>query len=115
MLEILKFAKHYATGGNYIFFSNRNKNSPMSDGTFSKALLRMGYGNDTIVPHGFRAMFSTIANEHSEYGFEVIETQFAHKIGSKVAQVYSRPWKTHFNTDRHILYPPFYHNLKKSR
>ena len=62
----------------------------MSDVTFSKALWRMGYGNDTIVPHGFRAMFSTIANEHSEYGFEVIETQLAHKIGSKVAQAYNR-------------------------
>lgn len=90
MLEILKFAKHYATGGKYIFFSNRHKNSPMSDVTFSKALWRMGYGNDTIVPHGFRAMFSTIANEHSEFGFEVIETQLAHKIGSKVAQAYNR-------------------------
>jgi integrase len=74
MLEILKFAKHYATGGKYIFFSNRHKNSPMSDVTFSKALWRMGYGNDTIVPHGF----------------EVIETQLAHKIGSKVAQAYNR-------------------------
>jgi hypothetical protein len=35
-------------------------------------------------------MFSTIANAHSEYGFEVIETQLAHKIGSKVAQAYNR-------------------------
>ena len=34
----------------------------------------MGYGNDTIVPHGF----------------EVIETQLAHKIGSKVAKAYNR-------------------------
>ncbi|WP_456322629.1 tyrosine-type recombinase/integrase [Hydrogenimonas sp.] len=62
----------------------------MSDVTFSKALWRMGYGNDTIVPYGFRAMFGTIADEYSEYGFEVIETQLAHKIGSKVAQAYSR-------------------------
>jgi integrase len=90
MLEILQFAKHYATGGNYIFFSNRHKNSPMSDVTFSKALWRMGYGNKTIVPHGFRAMFSTIANEHSGYGFEIIETQLAHKVGSRVSQAYNR-------------------------
>ena len=50
----------------------------------------MDYGNDTIVPYGFRAMFGTTANEYSEYGFEVTETQLAHKIGSKVAQAYSR-------------------------
>ena len=90
MLDILKFAKHYATGGEYIFFSNRHKNSPMSDVTFSKALWRMGYGNNTIVPHGFRAMFSTIANEQSIFGFEVIETQLAHKVGSRVSQAYNR-------------------------
>ena len=90
MLDILKFAKHYATGGEYIFFSNRHKNSPMSDVTFSKALWRMGYGNNTIVPHGFRAMFSTIANEQSRFGFEVIEKQLAHKVGSRVSQAYNR-------------------------
>jgi len=90
MIEILQFAKHYSTGGEYIFFSNRHKNSPMSDVTFSKALKRMGYGNNSIVLHGFRAMFSTIANEYSNFGFEIIETQLAHKVGSRVSQAYNR-------------------------
>jgi hypothetical protein len=35
-------------------------------------------------------MFSTIANEHSGFGFEVIEAQLAHKIGSRVSQAYNR-------------------------
>jgi len=91
LLEILNLAKHYRQGGSYIFYSNRNKNAPMSDVTLGKALrTTIGYSNDRIVPHGFRAMFSTIAHEKSNFSSEVIEVQLAHKIGSRVAQAYNR-------------------------
>lgn len=91
MLEILNLAKHYRQGGNYIFYSNRNINSPMSDVTLGKALrTTIGYSNDRIVPHGFRAMFSTIANEQSGFSSDIIEVQLAHKIGSRVSQAYNR-------------------------
>ena len=91
LLEILNLAKHYRQGGSYIFYSNRNKNAPMSDVTLGKALrTTIGYSNDHIVPHGFRAMFSTIAHEKSDFSSEVIEVQLAHKIGSRVAQAYNR-------------------------
>ena len=91
LMEILKQAKHFSKGGKYIFYSNRDLNAPMSDGTVGKALrTTIGYGNDRIVPHGFRAMFSTIAHEKSDFSSEVIEVQLAHKIGSKVAQAYNR-------------------------
>ncbi len=91
LLDVLKQAKHYSKGGSYIFYSNRNPNSPMSDVTLGKALrTTIGYSNDCIVPHGFRAMFSTIAHEKSGFSSEVIEIQLAHKIGSKVAQAYNR-------------------------
>lgn len=91
LLDILKQAKLLSQGGDYIFFSNRNPNSPMSDVTLGKALrTTIGYSNDRIVPHGFRAMFSTIAHEKSDFSSEVIEVQLAHKIGSKVSQAYNR-------------------------
>ncbi len=91
LLEILKQAKHYAKGGRYIFYSNRDANAPMSNVTLGKALrTTIGYSNDRIVPHGFRAMFSTIAHEKSEFSSEVIEVQLAHKIGSRVSQAYNR-------------------------
>jgi len=91
LLEILKQAKHYAKGGKYIFYSNRDANAPMSNVTLGKALrTTIGYSNDRIVPHGFRAMFSTIAHEKSNFSSEVIEVQLAHKIGSRVAQAYNR-------------------------
>jgi len=91
LLEILNLAKHYRQGGSYIFYSNRNINAPMSDVTLGKALrTTIGYSNDRIVPHGFRAMFSTIAHEKSNFSSEIIEVQLAHKIGSRVAQAYNR-------------------------
>ena len=91
LLEILKLAKHYEQGGKYIFYSNRNPTAPMSDVTLGKALrTTIGYSNDRIVPHGFRAMFSTIANEKSDFNSDIIEVQLAHKIGSRVSQAYNR-------------------------
>jgi len=91
LLEILTLAKHYRQGGSYIFYSNRNTNAPMSDVTLGKALrTTIGYSNDHIVPHGFRAMFSTIAHEQSGFSSDIIEVQLAHKVGSKVAQAYNR-------------------------
>jgi hypothetical protein len=43
----------------------------MSNVTLDKALrTTIGYSNDRIVPHGFRAMFSTIAHEKSNFSSE---------------------------------------------
>ena len=62
----------------------------MSDATLVNALRRMGYSKEEIVPHGFRAMFSTIAHEKSGFSHEVIEAQLAHATGSNVSQAYNR-------------------------
>jgi len=63
----------------------------MSDVTLGKALrIAIGYSNDKIVPHRFRAMFSTIAHEYSNFPTEVIEVQLAYKVGSKISQAYNR-------------------------
>jgi len=35
-------------------------------------------------------MFSTIANEKSDFSSDIIEVQLAHKIGSRVSQAYNR-------------------------
>ena len=40
--------------------------------------------------HGFRAMFSTVANEQSGFRTEVIEVQLAHNIGTEVSRAYNR-------------------------
>ena len=68
----------------------------MSDNTLISAIRRMGYTKDEFVPHGFRAMFSTIAYEKANeedghtYTSEVIEALLAHKEQNKVKGAYNR-------------------------
>lgn len=89
-LSILKEMQLFSGDAKYIFHSLRSTSSPMSDATLTGALRRMGYSKEDIVPHGFRAMFSTITHEKSPYSHEVIETQLAHSVGSSTSQAYNR-------------------------
>jgi len=81
VINILEEMRQYTCDGKYIFHSPRSKISPMSDNTLLGAIRRLGYTKDEFVPHGFRAMFSTIAHEKSKFKHEVIEIQLAHSVG----------------------------------
>lgn len=77
----------------YLFPALYTTQKPISDGTMNKALRRLGYGNDAIVSHGFRAMFSTVANENIEqhgYHTDIIERHLAHAEKNKVKGAYNR-------------------------
>lgn len=77
----------------YLFPALYTTQKPISDGTMNKALRRLGYGNDEIVSHGFRAMFSTVANENIEqhgYHTDIIERHLAHAEKNKVKGAYNR-------------------------
>ncbi len=89
-IGILKEMEEFSGDAKYIFHSLRNRTSPMSDATLVNALRRMGYSKEEIVPHGFRAMFSTIAHEKSGHSHHVIETQLAHSVGTSTSQAYNR-------------------------
>ncbi len=90
VIEILEAMKPYTSDSIYLFPSLRSKSSPMSDNTLISAIRRMGYTKEEFVPHGFRAMFSTVAHEKSTHKHEVIETQLAHSVGNSVSQAYNR-------------------------
>lgn len=96
VIDILKEVEVNALSGIYVFPSSIHKDRPLSDNTLISALRRMGYSKDEFVPHGFRAMFSTIAyekaNEENEHGYtgEVIEALLAHKEPNKVKEAYNR-------------------------
>jgi integrase len=49
----------------------------------------MGYKN-TATAHGFRALFSTVMNEHDRSLRDVIERQLAHKERDQVRAAYHR-------------------------
>lgn len=89
-IEIFKDMQQFTSDSPYIFHSPKSKTSPMSDNTLLGAIRRLGYTKEEFVPHGFRAMFSTIAHEKSNFKHEVIETQLAHSVGNSVSQAYNR-------------------------
>ncbi|WP_236844897.1 tyrosine-type recombinase/integrase [Campylobacter mucosalis] len=70
-----------------------SKDRAMSENTLNTALRRLGYSKDEIVSHGFRAMFSTIANEKRDehkQSIDIIERCLAHKDKDKVRAAYNR-------------------------
>ena len=81
---------HPLTGrGRYSFPSVRASNRPMRENTVNAALRRLGFDNDTMTGHGFRAMASTRLNEMG-WKPDVIERQLAHAERNKVRAVYNR-------------------------
>jgi integrase len=90
LITLLKEIKIYSGHSLYLFPSTKSKTTPLSDGALLGAIRRMGYTKEEFTPHGFRAMFSTIAHEKSPFKYDVIETQLAHSVGSSVSQAYNR-------------------------
>lgn len=72
-----------------IFPSPYYPGKPISDGTLNGALRRMGYGGGSHTAHGFRALFSTVANEHG-HDRDAIERQLAHVERNEVRAAYHR-------------------------
>lgn len=62
---------------------------PISENTLNSAMIRMGYKSHATA-HGFRSLFSTVANEKSGFHADVIERQLAHQERNKVRAAYNR-------------------------
>lgn len=87
-IKILEEVGEYTHDAKYVFHSPLSRTRPLTDVAVSSALKRLDFG-DEIVPHGFRAMFSTIAREHGKRD-EVIEALLAHTDSNKVRSAYNR-------------------------
>ena len=75
--------------GKYVFHGERDHDRPMSDNAIRSALRRMGWANDEMTPHGFRAMASTIL-DNMGYRQEWLERQLAHEEPNKIKAAYKR-------------------------
>ena len=74
--------------GRWLFPSPRENGHCMSENGVRVALRTIGFTKEQITPHGFRAMFSTIANEHG-INRDVIERQLAHVENNTVRGAYN--------------------------
>ena len=77
-------------GGKYAFPSLHGSAVPMSENTMNAALRRMGFTNNKMTSHGFRAMARTLLHEQLHYPPEVIEHQLAHRVPDTLGTAYNR-------------------------
>lgn len=73
-----------------LFPSARSWKRPMSENTMNAALRRMGYTSDKMTAHGFRATFSTLANESGLWHADAVERALAHIEANEVRRAYLR-------------------------
>jgi integrase len=81
------------TGGDgrrYVFPALTTRARCMSENTVRGALRRMGYSNDEMTAHGFRAMARTMIAERLGVAPEVIEAQLAHTVPDALGRAYNR-------------------------
>jgi len=76
--------------GQYVFPSLLTGERCMSENTVRAALRRLGYTNDDMTAHGFRAMARTMAAERLNVQPEVIEAQLAHTVPDPLGRAYNR-------------------------
>ena len=76
--------------GRYLFPSLRSFHRPMSENTMNTALRRLGYSGEEMPAHGFRATFSTLANESNLWHPDAVERALAHVESNHVRRAYDR-------------------------
>jgi len=76
--------------GIYVFPSARGASRPLSDNGVRTALRSLGYDNQTMTPHGFRAMARTLLDEQLGFRVEWIEQQLAHAVKDVHGRAYNR-------------------------
>lgn len=89
-VQILEDLRPLTGHGCFVFPSLLTGERPMSENTLRSALRRMGYSNDEMTPHGFRAMARTIMVEKLGVHPDVIEAQLAHGKSGPLGMAYDR-------------------------
>ncbi|MCX7167865.1 MAG: integrase arm-type DNA-binding domain-containing protein [Rhodocyclales bacterium] len=89
-LEVLR-ELHPLTGrGRFVFPGERSHERPMSENSVNAALRCMGYPQDEMTGHGFRAMARTILDEVLGVRPDFIEHQLAHAVKDPNGRAYNR-------------------------
>lgn len=89
-LKVLEELRPLTGHGRYLFPSLLTGERPMSENTVRGALRRMGYTNEDMTAHGFRAMARTLAAERLDIAPAVIEAQLAHAVPDALGRAYNR-------------------------
>jgi integrase len=89
-LEILRELQPFTGRGKYVFPGARGASRPLSENAVRVALRTLGFTNEQMTPHGFRAMARTILDEVLGYRVDWIEHQLAHAVKDANGRAYNR-------------------------
>ncbi len=89
-IEVLRELESFSHPNGMVLPSQRRKIDPLSENTFNKALRMMGFPKEEVTAHGFRATFSTFANESGKWNPDAIERALAHVEPNEVRRAYNR-------------------------
>ena len=89
-LEILREIQPVTGHCKYVFPSVVTRTRPMSNNTVNMALRRIGYSNEEMTAHGFRAMARTLLDEVLGVRPDFIEQQLAHAVKDPNGRAYNR-------------------------
>lgn len=89
-LAVLRDIQRLTGRGRYVFPSARGGSRPLSENGVRTALRTLGYDNETMTPHGFRAMARTILDEVLGFRVDWIEHQLAHAVKDTNGRAYNR-------------------------
>ena len=74
----------------HVFPSTRGEGRVLSDATLGAALRRLGFSNDEMTAHGFRAMARTLLVERLDVDVAIVEAQLAHRVSDSLGRAYNR-------------------------
>ena len=89
-VALLMELKEETGHGRLLFPSTRSFHRAISENTLNGALRRLGYTGQEMTSHGFRATFSTLANESGLWHPDAIERALAHVERNEVRRAYAR-------------------------
>ncbi|MFH1356618.1 MAG: integrase arm-type DNA-binding domain-containing protein [bacterium] len=89
-IDVLKQLEPLTGHCKYVFPSLVTRTRPMSNNTVNMALRRLGYTNEQMTAHGFRATARTILDEVLNERIEYIEQQLAHAVKDANGRAYNR-------------------------
>lgn len=106
------YQKQMSHTGKYVFPSARGASRPLSDNGVRTALRTMGYDNDTVTPHGFRATARSLLDEVLGYRVDFIEHQLAHAVRDPNGRAYNRTSHLKSRTEMMQSWSDYLYQLK---
>lgn len=88
-VTVLRELYPFTSSSAYVF-PGRSASRVMSENTINQALRTLGYDQETITGHGFRATARTMLHERLGFSPDAIEAQLGHTVPDRLGSAYNR-------------------------